>query len=105
MTVAYRGNLKSCGSQTWSVITIRIIIQVIESNEHIYIIIQAKKRANRKGQYMLYNFGKVHEFKKKSNTDYQINFITDKVRRSLITIRLEADSLKMVVNKLATIPS
>lgn len=51
---------------------------------------------------MLHNFGKVHYVhneKKSENFDFQVNFIAQRVRRSLITIQLEADSIKTVINK------
>lgn len=63
---------------------------------------QARERAGRKGRFMLHNFGKVHYVhneKKSENFDFQVNFIAQRVRRSLITIQLEADSIKTVINK------
>ena len=49
---------------------------------------------------MLHNFGKVHSFPHTSErTDFQMNFIAQRVRRSLLTLSMEADSLRTVVNR------
>ena len=49
---------------------------------------------------MLHNFGKVHSFPHTTErTDFQMNFLAQRVRRSLLTLSMEADSLKVVVNK------
>lgn len=50
---------------------------------------------------MAYNFGRVHSLPHSNNrqTDFQLNFIAQRTQRSLITITMEADSLKTVINK------
>lgn len=49
---------------------------------------------------MLHNFGRVHSFPHtRERTDYQMNFIAQRVRRSLLTLSMEADSLRIVINK------
>lgn len=49
---------------------------------------------------MLHNFGKVYNaISTDSASKFQVTFIAERVRRSLITIRMEADSLAVVINK------
>ena len=62
---------------------------------------QTRQKEGRAGLYMLRNFGKVYNAVSttKSATDFQVTFVAERVRRSLITIRMEADSLRVVINK------
>ena len=49
---------------------------------------------------MLHNFGRVHSLPHSSGTtNYQLNFIAGKPRRSLITVSMVADDLQIVVNR------
>lgn len=50
---------------------------------------------------MLHNFGRVHSLPHIPGVviNYQINFIADKPARSLITITLVADDIKIIVRK------
>ena len=49
---------------------------------------------------MLYNFGRVHSLPhSKKTTNFQLNFIAQRAQRSLITLSMQADNLKAVVNK------
>ncbi|XP_019853252.1 PREDICTED: uncharacterized protein LOC109582771 [Amphimedon queenslandica] len=50
--------------------------------------------------YMLHGFGEVHKNSYRINaTDYQLNFIAQRIQRSLITISMQADNLRLVINK------
>lgn len=60
--------------------------------------LKEKQESGRAVLYMLYNFGRVFSTPHSSGmTDYQLNFIADQIiRKSLITITMEADSLKVI---------
>ena len=61
---------------------------------------QERQRAKRPGDYMLYNYGKVHSVPRTSGmTDYQVNFIAANPAKSLITISLAADDITIVEHK------
>ncbi len=61
---------------------------------------QQKQKEGRKGRYMLHNFGKVYSAPHHHKlTDYQVNFVATKVKRSLIVVSMVADNLQVVVHK------
>ena len=57
------------------------------------------QESGRDVRYMLYGSGKVHSAPHSSGrTNYQLNFIADKIiRRSVITLTMEADTLKYII--------
>ena len=62
---------------------------------------QGKKRAGRNGKYMAFNFGKV-EFQPVSQetvTNFQLNFVAQRVQRSIVTLTMQADDLRVILNK------
>ena len=67
----------------------------------LIFILQTRHKEGRTGLYMLRNFGKVYNAVSNTNSTakFQVTFIAERVRRSLITIRMEADSLRAVINK------
>ncbi len=61
---------------------------------------QQKQEEGRKGRYMLHNFGKVYSARHHHKaTDYQVNFVATKTKRSLIVVSMVADDLKLVIHK------
>ena len=66
------------------------------------LALQEKQKEGRKGSYMLYGFGKVHSAPHHQDvTDYQVNFIANQKRNSLIVISMVADDLEAITNKLS----
>ena len=64
------------------------------------LLVQERQKAKRPGDYMLYNYGKVHSVPRTSGmTDYQVNFIASNPAKSLITISIAADDITIVEHK------
>ena len=67
----------------------------------ICVTLQERIRSGLKPLYMLHGFGKVHSasYNNSNVTDYQLNFIAQRRQRSLITLSMQADNLRLVINK------